>query len=1256
MEKLLNVSSPTETKCEAGPVFYFASSFEPEPPSSANVHRHVCEAALWVAWISVYISHGLVDLNPSFQKGKEFLNHLKPLATTVKNLRIKLTEITVAHNSCDIVKKYNLAESIMEGLMQIDCNINSDRFVVLMELPLDATPLEQHFYAHILVDIMLFSVAAVSDNSTLPTDTDIMNPAMDDDINDLDAIEDIDEVMLEVCASSAELNKGFEQCLLKILSEGVQAAEKCALCWKTFVRDSIHGGVDEGSKCSSPRRYGELLLTLLSTRLQTQALELFPCALAELRLNSHIQGEFHGNVSRIRFLTFVLPSIPASDMRTMLNEGLLGKVVEMVAACLVATAPTCDSSQTKVLLPQYDEIHRNDDIDDVCKCKTPHAHMAVYSSQILESSISILRALCKDKPELVSNSYFVLTTFPAIVLKYLETTNVNVERTVAVTLYFLAAVSDFRERLLCGYEVWFQVALNGVGHHSCQLTRRLFGKALRMLVPLAPLLRRPATWDRPTSTVDYGNDVDEKVATLVHGVLCVASGNALSSESCNAPAVKGIDRLIEGLKALYDDENGAAYDQKLNMCLRPYQVKGINWILQLWSCGLSGILADEMGLGKTVQTLASIALARSGRVSGLPSFVVCPALLVPHWIAETKKFVPHNVLEPLDLAAEVSHSLKELKRRESFNKSEKYSAILTEAEVHKKTLDYLTCVAEVLSTLKPQHLLVSSYDIVRKIFRHSMDMKSIGLLKESKSLHSYLFGVVVADEAHCLRNPKTDVCASMFALQAVHRIALTGTPVQNRIEDIWSLMNFIIPEFLGDYKEFSSSTLKPILKAFLDKECEIFALPSDIKDSNSNKSAAYEKQIEISAEGMRLLRLLHKQVSPFILRRTKDVALPDLPPKMVLDLFCPLSKHQRLLYASFQGGLSISDSELERELEDYIKRSTGGGVQQLSSIPQPPPYSLDKKGSVWHPFKALSYLKRICVHPSLVEETSGNSVDDIAASGKLCALVRLLIEQDVVRDSTGVLDYVERVWSGIAGDDASTHERREHVYDSDSERSVYESDSCSEDNEGNSGDSSSDTNEEGDGEEEKFNEQSGLSSIHDADNIDDIPSKKCLIFAEHRATLDIIERYVFTKYFPAERILRLDGRVSANQRARLANDFNTPGSTSPRILLLTTASCGLGLNLSAAEMVVFVEHSWNPFVDLQAMDRVHRIGQVKAVSVYRLLAESTIESRINFLQSFKSVVADQIVIGDKQWDSDEKAVGMSSEFTLQEAIMDSLRS
>lgn len=138
-----------------------------------------------------------------------------------------------------------------------------------------------------------------------------------------------------------------------------------------------------------------------------------------------------------------------------------------------------------------------------------------------------------------------------------------------------------------------------------------------------------------------------------------------------------------------------------------------------------------------------------------------------------------------------------------------------------------------------------------------------------------------------------------------------------------------------------------------------------------------------------------------------------------------------------------------------------------------------------------------------------------------------------------------------------------------------------------------------------------------------INQHRALIFCQLKAMLNIIENDLLKRHLPSVSYLRLDGSVPGSARHHIVTKFNNDPSID--VLLLTTQVGGLGLNLTGADTVIFVEHDWNPMRDLQAMDRAHRIGQKKVVNVYRLITRKSLEEKIMGLQKFKILTANTIV-------------------------------
>lgn len=143
-----------------------------------------------------------------------------------------------------------------------------------------------------------------------------------------------------------------------------------------------------------------------------------------------------------------------------------------------------------------------------------------------------------------------------------------------------------------------------------------------------------------------------------------------------------------------------------------------------------------------------------------------------------------------------------------------------------------------------------------------------------------------------------------------------------------------------------------------------------------------------------------------------------------------------------------------------------------------------------------------------------------------------------------------------------------------------------------------------------------------------VSGHRALIFCQMRSMLDIIEEDLFKLHMPNVSFFRMDGSTPPNQRVALCKQFNEDPTID--CFLLTTSVGGLGLNLTGADTVIFIEHDWNPMKDLQAMDRAHRIGTTRTVNVYRLITKGTLEEKIMGLQKFKINIANSVVNKENQ--------------------------
>jgi len=231
--------------------------------------------------------------------------------------------------------------------------------------------------------------------------------------------------------------------------------------------------------------------------------------------------------------------------------------------------------------------------------------------------------------------------------------------------------------------------------------------------------------------------------------------------------------------------------------LRNYQRRGVEWMHHLADTDCHGLLADEMGLGKTAQVIALLSVRR---VDGHPHLVVCPASVVPVWREEIARFFPEAKVDTL-----------------------------------KSGNDFTTNKAPVI--------WLASYTQLRK---------------HRALLDGVTFGYSILDEGQFIKNPDAKVTQSCFAIKAKHRIVMTGTPLENRQLDLWSIFRYLLPGLLGSRVAFEAA---------------------------------------INQERDRTMQKLRQQLAPFTLRRTKNEVAKELPQKVEMDLLCPLTDVQRAEYA-----------------------------------------------------------------------------------------------------------------------------------------------------------------------------------------------------------------------------------------------------------------------------------------------------------------------------------------------------------------------
>lgn len=438
--------------------------------------------------------------------------------------------------------------------------------------------------------------------------------------------------------------------------------------------------------------------------------------------------------------------------------------------------------------------------------------------------------------------------------------------------------------------------------------------------------------------------------------------------------------------------------------LRDYQKVGLAWLqlLQRTHCG--GVLADDMGLGKTVQVLAHILGERDAGRLDRPSLVVAPVSVLGTWAQQAKLFTP-------SLRIGMAHGPD---RALTVDRLEFFDVVLT----------------------------------------------SYATLLRDEGLRSAQYHVVALDEAQAIKNPRAKISGATRTLRTRQRLALTGTPIENSLLELWSIFRFVAPGLLGSQAQFSRAYSRPAERGAAD-----------------------------AVAGLR------RRVAPFLLRRTKDAVLEELPPKTEVVRTVVLSPRERELYEAVRR--VVSD-----EVRDALRKK-GLGLSRIVVL------------------EALLRLRQICCDARLAKRIE----DPPESSSKLAELMALL----------------EPLLAA---------------------------------------------------------------------------GRRVLVFSQFTKMLDLIAAKLDAAKQP---YLMLTGR--SRKRQDLVDRFQ---AKEVPLMLVSLKAGGTGLNLTAADTVVLYDPWWNPAVEQQAIDRTHRIGQERPVTVYRLVCEGSVEERILSLQDHKRALAQAV--------------------------------
>ena len=395
------------------------------------------------------------------------------------------------------------------------------------------------------------------------------------------------------------------------------------------------------------------------------------------------------------------------------------------------------------------------------------------------------------------------------------------------------------------------------------------------------LLLQPADVKAAQAVLDKSN---EQMNLSVEDALRLSTGNTNVLAKLPVVSFQATGILQELINNLTDNKSVKPIEnlEGFNGELRPYQARGVGWLAFLEKWGLGACLADDMGLGKTIELIAFLLNLKQQDNLNKPTLLVCPTSVLNNWEREVQKFAP-------TLKTLIHHGDKRSKGK--------------------------TFAKEV----KNKQLVITSYSLVDR---------------DLKTLEAVDWEGVVLDEAQNIKNPTAKQSQAVRKLPAGFRIALTGTPVENRLSELWSILDFLNPGFLGT-------------KAFFQKR---FAVPIEKYGDRDS------------------LQTLRSLVQPFILRRLKTDKniIQDLPEKQEMNVFCGLSAEQAELYQQ------LADNSLQ-EIED------SEGIKRRGLI-----------------LTLLLRLKQLCNHPELIkaktQKTTVNNHNFAHRSGKLLRLEEMLEE------------------------------------------------------------------------------------------------------------------------------------------------------------------------------------------------------------------------------------------------------------------------
>ncbi|KPM35457.1 hypothetical protein AK830_g11120 [Neonectria ditissima] len=641
--------------------------------------------------------------------------------------------------------------------------------------------------------------------------------------------------------------------------------------------------------------------------------------------------------------------------------------------------------------------------------------------------------------------------------------------------------------------------------------------------------------------------------------------------------------------------------------MRDYQLEGLTWMYEICSQGMSGILADEMGLGKTVQTIALIAHLREKENYLGPHLIVAPLSTLSNWMDEFHKWTP-------SIPVIMYHG----------NKAQREEIFKTKMMRH-------------LKTGRPTDrfpVVCTSYEMV---------------LNDRHNLSRINWEFIIIDEGHRMKNAEAKLFQQLRQFSSATRLLITGTPLQNNLKELWSLLHFLLPNIFTDWEAFES---------WFDF--------SDLEDEKGTQEFIGDQKKQD------LVKKIHLILQPMLLRRVKQDVAAYLPKKREYVLFAPMTKEQTDLYNALSNKNIDSREYLETKVFEQIKNSPSTpatrGSSRSASVAPTPKSKISTPKTMSLPLRESPNKKKV---ESRTSSPAGNAFSMMMGK-RGPGRPRKTPKTDEPKPATPSTPAKRKIPPGPSIPEAKSARssrsstpansrrgrRKATAYkeaDSDEERmsdDAFEAKLAKE-----MANEDSDSAEPSLSPEELQREKTlelakkqishkklgntlaqlrlVCNSPHNFYNpwsaSSDVPvdesiitasgkmllldrlllklledNHKVLIFSQFTTQLDILEDYC--RELRDWNVCRIDGSVSQDSRGKQIHAFNHDPDY--KIFLLSTRAGGQGINLASADTVVLFDSDFNPQQDLQAQDRCHRIGQTRPVIVYRLATKDTVEEQL----------------------------------------------